>query len=101
MLARVDLRGVPGDLRADLARPLAAGSDVTDAVAEILGAVRERGDDALRELTARFDGCVLDDLRVARSDIIGAPDRIDPAVAIALEFARDQILAWHEAQREK
>jgi histidinol dehydrogenase len=101
MLARIDLRGVPGDLRAALARPPAAGSDVTDAVAAIIRAVRERGDDALRELTARFDGCEIDDLAVARSEIIGAPDRIDPAVVIALEFARDQIVAWHEAQREK
>src|SRR3954452_13216276 len=45
------------------ARP-PAGAEPVAAVAEILTAVRERGDDAVRELTKRFDGVALDDLLV-------------------------------------
>ncbi|HET9730115.1 MAG TPA: histidinol dehydrogenase [Acidimicrobiia bacterium] len=100
MLARVDVRGISGDLRAELARPPAVDAGVGAAVADILAAVRERGDDAVRELTARFDGVQLADLRVPRDEILSARDRVAPALLAALEFARDQIVAWHEAQRE-
>jgi histidinol dehydrogenase len=99
MLARLDLRGTPGDLRRVLARPVDGADEVRAAVAEILAAVRTDGDAALRELTARFDGCRIDELRVPPTEIESALDRIDPDLRAALEFARDQILAWHEAQR--
>jgi histidinol dehydrogenase len=101
MLARLDLRGTSGDLRAALASPPAAGADVGAAVAEIIAAVRERGADAVRELTARLDGADVADPRVPRDEIISARDRISPGLRAALEVARDQIVAWHEAQRER
>jgi histidinol dehydrogenase len=101
MLARVDLRGISGDLRAVLARPNAAASDVTKAVAAILGDVRERGDAALRELTARFDGCEIDDFRVAPDVVAAGLAQIPVDLRAALELAREQIVGWHEAQRDK
>ncbi len=101
MLAIVDLRGIPGDLRAALARPIDAGDDVGAVVAEIISAVRAGGDAALRELTARFDGCELEELRVPATDLADALAQVTPALRSALELARDQIVAWHEAQREK
>jgi histidinol dehydrogenase len=101
MLARVDLRGISGDLRAELARPPAAGEDIGATVAEIIDDVRRDGDAALRRLTARFDGCEIDDLRVAAPDIAAALDGLEPSLRAALELARDQVAAWHEAQREK
>src|SRR6187551_3178955 len=61
MLARLDLRGFSGDLAARLARSRADGDAPLEAVREIIQNVRERGDDALREYTERFDGCSLDD----------------------------------------
>jgi histidinol dehydrogenase len=100
MLTRVDLRGVSGDLRAELAQP-AAVEDIGPAVTEIINAVRERGDPALRELTARFDGCLIDDLRVSPAELAVGAAEATPALLAALELARDQIVAWHEAQREK
>jgi histidinol dehydrogenase len=100
MLARIDLRGLPGDLRAALARSPGAGADVAAAVAGIVAAVRARGDEAVREFTERFDGCRLDDFRVPAAECSAARDRTDPDVIVALEFARDQIVGWHEAQRE-
>ncbi len=100
MLTRVDLRGVSGDLRRELARPRAV-EDVGEAVAEIIADVRERGDVALRHLTARFDGCEIDDIRVSPAEIAVGAAEASPALLAALEVARDQIVAWHEAQREK
>jgi histidinol dehydrogenase len=101
MLARIDVRGTSGDLRAALARPLAEGPDVGAAVSEIIAAVREGGADAVRELTVRLDGVDVADPRVTRDEIISARDRISPGLRAALEVARDQIVAWHEAQRER
>ena len=62
---------------------------------------RARGDVALRELTKRFDDCVLLETARARTrSSRSALERIDPDLRAALEFAADQILAYHESQRE-
>jgi histidinol dehydrogenase len=101
MLARIDVRGTSGDLRALLARPVDAGPGVGAVVTEIIADVRERGAEAVRDLTARLDGADVPDPRVPRDEIISALDRISPGLRAALEVARDQIVAWHEAQRER
>ena len=100
MLTRIDLRGVPGDLRALLATG-ESGADLSAAVGEIISAVRTGGDAALRTLTARFDGVDIEDVLVSPGAIAEAVDQISPGLRAGLELARDQILAWHEAQREK
>ncbi len=97
MLARVDLRGT-SDVRRALARPPAADSGIGEAVAAIIADVRARGDAAVREATERFDECRLDRLAVPRAESAAALDRLDPGLRAALELARDQIVAWHEAQ---
>jgi histidinol dehydrogenase len=102
MLERVDLRGMRGELRAAArVRPSSAAADVSDAVTEILAEVQAGGDDVLRALTARFDGCAIDELRVPSIEVEAGLDRVAPELRAALELARDQIVAWHEAQREK
>ena len=71
MLSRLDLRGAAADLGDVLAHAAADGSAV-DAVREIISEVRERGDDAVRELTERFDGCRIGDLRIPPEELRGA-----------------------------
>ena len=100
MLTRTDLRGYDGDLWAVLPRPSGADPDVVAAVRDIIESVQVGGDTALRELTKRFDDCVLLELRVPQQELDRALDRIDPDLRAALEFASDQILAYHESQRE-
>ncbi len=101
MLARIDVRGAPDDLRALLARPEPAGPDLGVAVAAIVADVRVRGALAVRELTARLDGAEIEDPRVDPAEIAAALERISPGLRAALELARDQIVAWHEAQHER
>jgi histidinol dehydrogenase len=101
MLAAIDLRGSGSDLRRALRREGATTDDLAETVRSIIDAVRERGDAALREFTERFDGCRLDTPAVPDADLDAAVERVDPDVRFALEFARDQVLAWHEAQRER
>ena len=101
MLARIDVRGLPDDLRAVLARPESAGPDLSVVVAAIVADVRVRGALAVRELTARLDGAEIEDPRVDPAEIAAALERISPGLRAALELARDQIVAWHEAQHER
>ena len=101
MLARIDVRGFVGDLRAALGASIDVDDDVRATVAAIIADVRARGDLAVREYTARFDGFDGEIRAVERPEIEAALNRIDPQIRAALTFARDQILAWHEAQRDK
>ncbi|HEX2737282.1 MAG TPA: histidinol dehydrogenase [Acidimicrobiia bacterium] len=101
MLSRLDLRAFNGDtaaLASLLARP-GGDDEPVAAVREIIAAVRERGDAALRELTARFDGCAIDDLRVSGGEMDAALDGVSAEFGAALRYARAEITAYHEAQR--
>jgi histidinol dehydrogenase len=97
MLARSDLRGVT-DLESVLAPPPDDPGPV-EAVRAIIADVRTRGDAALRALTERFDGCRIDDLRVAPADVVAAQRDVPTAVLQALEHAHAAIAAYHAAQR--
>ena len=98
MLRRIDLRGFTGDLSEVLPRPETPTGGPVDVVRDILAAVAERGDAAVREYTSRFDGVELDSLVVADAELAAAIERIEPDVRAALELAADRIAAYHEAQ---
>jgi histidinol dehydrogenase len=100
MLTRIDVRGPDADLGV-LRRANPSTEAIAGTVQTLIERVRLEGDAALRDLTEQFDGCRLDDLAVPRADVDAALAELDPDVRVALEFARDQILAWHEAQRER
>lgn len=99
MLQRLDLRGVEGDLRGVLPRPQAQVEPPIEDVRAILADVRARGDDALRELTKRFDRADVDALRVPPTEVQAALAEIAPDVRAALTVAHANITAYHEAQR--
>jgi histidinol dehydrogenase len=97
MLQRLDLRGVRGDLTAVLPRPQVAGDEPVAAVRAIIDEVRAGGDAALRACTERFDGVVLDDLRVPPAALDAALAAIPAALRAALEAAAERITAYHRA----
>jgi histidinol dehydrogenase len=101
MLNRLDLRGVTGDLRSRLPRPDVAGDEPVDAVRRILADVRDRGDDAVVELTERFDGVRLtpETLRVPPSALDAALEACEPTLRDALVVAKESIEAFHLTQR--
>lgn len=98
MLRRLDLRGVSGDLAARLPRPEQGIAAPTQAVRGLLDEVRVRGDAAVRELTARFDGADVADARVDPADAASAWERLDTGVAAALRLAHDRVLDFHRAE---
>nr|WP_237767627.1 histidinol dehydrogenase [Serinicoccus sp. CUA-874] len=69
----------------------AAGPEVTAGVTDILAQVRERGDDALRELTARLDGATVADLRVTPQERDTAAAALDPDLREAITEAAGRI----------
>jgi len=87
--------------RADaLSRPQALmDAELIASVSAIMSDVRERGDAALFDLTAKYDGASLSTLRVPVRDLEQAWDGLDAADKIAMQMAKDNICAFHSAQR--
>ena len=74
---------------------------IEERVASILADVRARGDAALLEYTARFDGvhaASVADLEIPRSELLAALDLISPAQRSALEAAAQRVRSYHERQ---
>ena len=69
-----------------------------ESVLEILAAVRRRGDEALKDLTSRFEGAVLQDLQVSEAEIDAAVAAVEPALAEALREAGKNIENYHRRQ---
>ncbi|HSD24627.1 MAG TPA: histidinol dehydrogenase [Solirubrobacterales bacterium] len=74
--------------------------EVGEAVAEIIGAVRGRGDDAVAELEERFGAGPVDPrmLPVPEAEVRSALERLDAEMRTALETAAANIRAVAEAQ---
>jgi len=78
-----------------------SGNTIARAVSIILLDVKNRGDAALAELTARFDGHSLDDeadWSVCAAACREAFDRLAPDLRAALELAAQRIRAFHQLQ---
>ena len=76
---------------------------IEDRVAEILKAVREHGDAAVLEFTARFDhlqAASMAELELTREELKAAFDAITPAQRGALEAAAARVRSYHERQKE-
>ena len=74
-------------------------ADATERVRPIVEDVRHRGTEALIELTERFDGVRLTDVRVPEDAIESALVDLDPAVRAALEESIRRARKVHAAQR--
>ena len=78
-----------------------ADADVSRDVASIVASVRDKGDAALKDYTARFDGHDLDlsGWEVSRAERRAALDGLDRELRDALELAAERITAYHAAQK--
>ena len=104
MISRIDLRGRPASslTRTELAGVLPrAATDVETAVAQIrplCDDVKQRGAEAVREYTARFNGVDLATTRVPPQALDEALAGLDPQVRQALEEAIRRTRRVHGAQ---
>ncbi len=102
-IARLSTRDADFDARlARLTRFDAAQDETVDAaVAEILAAVRSRGDAAVLEYTARFDGvkaATLAELELPAQMLARARDALPAAQREALEEAAARVRRYHDKQ---
>jgi histidinol dehydrogenase len=88
------------DRRVLMQRVRADYAAIEGTVRDIVDDVRERGDAALIEHTARLDGVTLapEQLRVTEAEFAAAESRVDPEVRAALEKAIANIRHHHQAQ---
>lgn len=83
-----------------LTRPaVSASDDIKSAVENILALVKDKGDQALFELTEKFDKVKLDDLIVSAQQIAEASARIPEELKQAIQNAQRNITLFHEAQK--
>ncbi len=76
-------------------------NNVLDTVSEILNNVKKNGDAALKSYTEKFDGVLIDDLKVTDDEIKEAYDSLDETLLIALKQAAANIEKFHKKQIPK
>ena len=99
MLRRIDFRGAPLPGDAPLPRAALDVDAAVEAIRPVVEAVRDRGAEAVREATERFDGVTVTDLRVPPDALARALTGLDPGVRDALTEAARRARVVHEAQR--
>ena len=99
MISRIDLRGSTDDPRSVLPRAEYDVEAALERVRPICEDVRHRGVEALIEITERFDGVRLDDIRVPAAAIRAALEQLDPAIRAALEESIRRARLVHREQR--
>jgi histidinol dehydrogenase len=96
---RIDLRGRRGsDPRELLPRARLDVAAALEQVRPVVEAVRDRGADAVREATQRFDGVTLTELRVPAAALRQALDALPAEVRAALEEAARRVRTVATAQ---
>ncbi len=82
-----------------LSRPTQTVGDIEDTVNEVFRAVRDSGDEAVREYTLKFDGVSPASAVVSEKELRDAENSIDEGLKKAIRRAYENIQKFHEAQR--
>jgi sulfopropanediol 3-dehydrogenase len=85
---------------ADQAEAAEADAQVRETVGRILADIAGRGDQAVRELSVRFDGWDRDDYRLTPSEIEGCLSRLGRRDIEDITFAQAQVRNFARLQRE-
>ena len=81
-----------------LQRSLTSQNDTVKIVQEVCLAVKQRGDDAVREYGRKFDKADVDAIRVSEAEIETAKQSLSPDFKDALDIAGKNIRTFHESQ---
>ncbi|MEQ8703146.1 MAG: histidinol dehydrogenase [Phaeodactylibacter sp.] len=100
MQMKTYLNPAPGAWADLLRRPTMAAADLDKIVWGVLADIEQRGDEAVREYTERFDGVKLNDFRVSEAEIAEARATLAPELKAAIQLARTNIETFHARQWE-
>ncbi|WP_276484428.1 histidinol dehydrogenase [Paraflavitalea pollutisoli] len=81
-----------------LQRPVAEAAKLEAIVGDILQQVKARGDEAVKELTLRFDKAAITELQVSEAEIREASASLDEALKTAILTAKANIETFHRKQ---
>lgn len=84
-----------------LKRPTLDSASLEKKVSSVLKEVKEKGDQALKELTLKFDGVQVDSLLVSANEIKEAKNLVPKELKAAIQKAAKNIEKFHVAQKEK
>ncbi len=82
-----------------LERPTKTVDDIEATVKEIFAAVQSKGDVAINQYTAQFDGITLENNLVSEAEIETAIAVVDDELKAAIQLAKSNIEKFHQAQR--
>ena len=99
VISRIDLRGTQSDPREALPRAAIDVDAAVEHVRPLCEDVQHRGVEALIELTERFDGVELTDIRVPKDALDRALAELDPTVRAALEESLERVREVHRGLR--
>jgi histidinol dehydrogenase len=91
----------PQDWPSLLARSVFDASPLQAKVREILLAVKQRGDAAVREYTLAFDKVTINNFKLSASAIVAAEKVLTPGLKTAIQLAKVNIEVFHQAQIQK
>ena len=83
-----------------LKRPAFDSKSLENTVESILLDVQLNGDEAIKKYAAKFDGVKLAELKVSDIEIAEAVSSVDDTLKAAIEVAKNNITAFHYAQKE-
>jgi len=83
-----------------LRRPAFDSSSLESIVSPILLDVKQNGDTAIKKYAAKFDGVVLNQLKVSEGEISDAVKLVSEDLKAAIAIAKNNITVFHDAQKE-
>lgn len=89
------------DVRRLTGRGQSEDAEIREAVEKIIREVRDRGDEAVRDLTEKFDGVRPESFAVTPDEIDRAAEGVGAEFLAILAEAASNIRAYHETQLEK
>lgn len=85
-----------------LQRPaITEGANITAAVTSVINTVKQDGDAGVLALTEKFDGVKPESIRVSKSEIEAASERLSEEMKAALQQAYSNISKFHKAQKSQ
>ncbi len=89
----------PKDKWEDLCkRPLTDSAEFNSLVKDILGRVKNEGDNALRYYSERFDHISISDFKISEDELNEAENHVSDDLKNAIRIASDNIYRFHESQ---
>jgi histidinol dehydrogenase len=82
-----------------LERPTKTVDDIESTVKEIFAAVQSKGDQAVNQYTALFDGITLNTILISEAEIQTAIAAVDDELKAAIQLAKSNIEKFHQAQK--